>query len=126
MNIKTLVACLVGVAVIALASPALASASSDPCLNGTAPHGWLREGGYCDIAHNLRSALPFTHDGGGAGGGIGGPNSPYGPVEYTLYRDASGNWSNVEPSGPHATAVYHERVVELTGSNGSQSLAYRY
>lgn len=44
--------------------PAFA-APHDPCLDGTAPAGWKRPGGYCEISSDRHSALPYGHDGGG-------------------------------------------------------------
>lgn len=43
-------------------------AAHDPCLDGTAPTGWLREGGYCDISHNLNPFGKFSVGGGGSSG----------------------------------------------------------
>lgn len=50
--------------VAAIASPAFAH---DRCKDGTAPAGWKRPGGYCQISADLHGALPFTHDGGSGG-----------------------------------------------------------
>lgn len=121
MAIRLTITCA-ALLVAAFATPAFAK---DSCKDGTAPAGWKRPGGYCDISRDLRGALPFTSGGYSVGVASTG-DGPYGPVTSILYRDADGHWTTTEPSGPHATAVYHDRVVEGTNSDGSTKLFYRY
>jgi hypothetical protein len=64
---------LVGASLLFTPLPAFAAPIVDRCRDGTAPAGWLRPGGYCEIAGDLNQ-----HSGsspGGSGGGCAGDTS---------------------------------------------------
>lgn len=68
MRILTIIAAL---AILTSASvPAMAAGSHVPavCLDGTAPAGWLRSGGYCSIA--AAGASTTSKRGSGCAGGL--------------------------------------------------------
>lgn len=50
------------------------SVMAHPCDDGTAPAGWLRDGGYCDLRDNLKSTVTE------AGGGL----DPYSDIYFPL------------------------------------------
>ena len=58
---KNLIGIALASALVLVAAPAFAS---DPCKDGTAPAGWLRDGGYCSVVadnkghENIGEAVP--------------------------------------------------------------------
>jgi hypothetical protein len=51
---------------VTVPSVSLAASPADLCLSGHAPAGWLRPGGYCDIAADLNLHSGIEQGGGGA------------------------------------------------------------
>lgn len=54
---KTLIGIALATALLAMTAPAFAA---DPCKDGTAPAGWLRDGGYCSVANDTNQHSGFA------------------------------------------------------------------
>lgn len=115
MAIKTHITSIVAVTSALLAFTPMAAFAVDRCRDGTAPAGWKRPGGYCEISANMRGAMPFGHSGGIGPVLVHSNNN--GVADSSYYSDGSGietynGHTYYWQSSPDNPGVYH-----LTGVN---------
>lgn len=88
-------------ALTAFSVPTLPAIAAGPaaCLNGTAPAGWLRPGGYCEVVANMASTT-----GGNNGGGKGCRSG--GVFGTVCYYTTTANGDMYRTTNWHGQTVY--------------------